>query len=365
MLERELGQRIASASLALEELLAAGAVSARGSLDLSDCLRVRFPADAPTRADLSGPARRSPSAMPVSPLASSGSEPVPVPVSDSPPVLEPVDPVAFETTAASDDGLAPPGRGPVSSTVTTRNLSGRAIAPSKGATARPRASRSVILGTAAAIVIGFAGMSLLRGASAPNDTRIARAPSSDGSVAAALVADSPARGTSTADASIAAHQRPSADAGREEEVPAASREEPSTVRASSKRRARETSKAETAKAETNPELLKPLLSKAPPSKSPSSKSPPSKSPPLKPAPKASAEHRTTRTGHLTITVEPWAVVTVDGKSYGQTPVTVELSPGRHRVVLVNDDFGKREEVSPRVRIGATTTVRRKWGTALQ
>jgi hypothetical protein len=28
---------------------------------------------------------------------------------------------------------------------------------------------------------------------------------------------------------------------------------------------------------------------------------------------------------------PWATITVDGRAYGDTPVTVTLSPGRHRV----------------------------------
>ena len=70
-------------------------------------------------------------------------------------------------------------------------------------------------------------------------------------------------------------------------------------------------------------------------------------------------------GTLKITAAPWAIVTIDGVSHGQTPVELELSPGRHRVIMVNGDYGKRESIPVRIRSGKLETVHRKWGTALQ
>ena len=48
-------------------------------------------------------------------------------------------------------------------------------------------------------------------------------------------------------------------------------------------------------------------------------------------------------GKLVITSNPWAYVTVDGRQLGRvTPVTLDLKPGRHTVVLDNPDTGWSE-----------------------
>jgi hypothetical protein len=44
-----------------------------------------------------------------------------------------------------------------------------------------------------------------------------------------------------------------------------------------------------------------------------------------------------------IAARPWAVVTIDGKPQGQTPLTLRLPAGRHRVVIEAPD-GTRETV---------------------
>lgn len=51
-------------------------------------------------------------------------------------------------------------------------------------------------------------------------------------------------------------------------------------------------------------------------------------------------------GTLLVSVRPWAAVSVDGRSYGETPVTLKLPPGEHRVLLVH----------PRGRRAVTVTI---------
>lgn len=48
----------------------------------------------------------------------------------------------------------------------------------------------------------------------------------------------------------------------------------------------------------------------------------------------------TEPGRLTITSRPWAAVTIDNVSHGQTPLgaPIELKPGRHLVALTNPEF---------------------------
>lgn len=73
-----------------------------------------------------------------------------------------------------------------------------------------------------------------------------------------------------------------------------------------------------------------------------------------PAPEAAAQPPAATApamGKLEIFVEPWAEVFVDGKRMGQTPKTVSLAPGTHRVRLVNEKAGhpavdKRVNVRP-------------------
>jgi eukaryotic-like serine/threonine-protein kinase len=66
------------------------------------------------------------------------------------------------------------------------------------------------------------------------------------------------------------------------------------------------------------------------------------------------------TGELEILVQPWAAVSVDGRSVGQTPVHARLPAGRHRVRIENDVAGKDETITVTVDHDRKTTVRRSW-----
>jgi len=325
MVERDLDRRIASASLALEEILSSGVVSARGSLDLSELLRQRFPGDAPARADLSGPARRAPSAVPVPVLPFASPPPLAAPA-ESEPIPKPVDAMAFETTAASDDGIAEPAGQPISSTLTTRNLRNRVAGPSSRSRLGPQRKR-IAVAAAVSVVLGFAGMALVAGpeSGARESESALRTVNAEPSLEpSAATDDARAAEVAVLDASPAlaevAFDRPEKDA------PAAESENSSAAAVA--------------------EL--PAADSEPPARSPSR-----------------VRERSLGSGELKVTAEPWALVTVDGKSYGQTPVTLELSAGRHRVLLVNDDYRRREDVPVKVRAGKRTSVHRKWGTALQ
>jgi serine/threonine protein kinase len=65
----------------------------------------------------------------------------------------------------------------------------------------------------------------------------------------------------------------------------------------------------------------------------------------------------TRPGTLLVTASPWAYVTVDGRELGETPVTVALPPGNHRLRLRHPKLGAREvsvAISPAQRSVYTT-----------
>jgi hypothetical protein len=47
-------------------------------------------------------------------------------------------------------------------------------------------------------------------------------------------------------------------------------------------------------------------------------------------------------GSLYVNAIPWGKVSVDGRALGETPLTVKLSPGRHRVRVAHPSFGARE-----------------------
>jgi hypothetical protein len=63
---------------------------------------------------------------------------------------------------------------------------------------------------------------------------------------------------------------------------------------------------------------------------------------------------------ITVTVEPWAIVTIDGVGLGQTPVTRKVAPGCHVVKLENDGVDKRETKRVEVEAGQTKTIERDW-----
>ena len=65
---------------------------------------------------------------------------------------------------------------------------------------------------------------------------------------------------------------------------------------------------------------------------------------------------------LTILVRPWAIVYVDGKKIQQTPLrNYPISVGNHKLLLVNDTKGKREEIKLKVTAGeAIPEIKRTW-----
>jgi serine/threonine protein kinase len=65
-------------------------------------------------------------------------------------------------------------------------------------------------------------------------------------------------------------------------------------------------------------------------------------------------------GKLVVRVKPWAHVFVDGRAAGSTPISRELSPGKHRVKLVNEDLGKSESVVVTIAAGRELLIERSW-----
>jgi tRNA A-37 threonylcarbamoyl transferase component Bud32 len=59
---------------------------------------------------------------------------------------------------------------------------------------------------------------------------------------------------------------------------------------------------------------------------------------------ASTEDGTQRPGSLYVNATPWARIAVNGKPVGETPLTLMLPPGRHRVRATHPSYGAREIV---------------------
>jgi hypothetical protein len=75
-----------------------------------------------------------------------------------------------------------------------------------------------------------------------------------------------------------------------------------------------------------------------------------------PPPAASAGKK----GELAIIVKPWALIWLNGKSYGQTPFRESIAAGRYRLRLTNEDAGKDETTFITVGADQTTTIQRSW-----
>jgi serine/threonine-protein kinase len=74
------------------------------------------------------------------------------------------------------------------------------------------------------------------------------------------------------------------------------------------------------------------------------------------AARSTARARATGPGTLRINTRPASQVFVDGRLIGNTPqLNVSLSPGSHRVTLVNNDFSIRRTISVPIRSGETVT----------
>jgi serine/threonine-protein kinase len=54
------------------------------------------------------------------------------------------------------------------------------------------------------------------------------------------------------------------------------------------------------------------------------------------------EPASARTGTLHVNALPWGNVAVDGRAVGETPVTVALPPGPHRIRITHPSYGARE-----------------------
>lgn len=76
-------------------------------------------------------------------------------------------------------------------------------------------------------------------------------------------------------------------------------------------------------------------------------------PPSPPPPKPPA-------GYLTIDSQPYAVIFIDGKRYGETPlVKLALAPGRHVVRAVRDN-GDAQRLTIDIELGKTVFHRLRW-----
>ncbi|MGC3997212.1 MAG: serine/threonine-protein kinase [Anaeromyxobacter sp.] len=82
-------------------------------------------------------------------------------------------------------------------------------------------------------------------------------------------------------------------------------------------------------------------------------SPDARAPGVPPIP-AAAGAAAARTGELHVIATPWAVVSVGGRVIGETPVTLALPPGRHRVRATHPSYGTREALVE-IAAGARTT----------
>lgn len=63
---------------------------------------------------------------------------------------------------------------------------------------------------------------------------------------------------------------------------------------------------------------------------------------------------------LTIRVRPWASISIDGKNYGQTPQTIELDRGKHRIVLTNDGLDRVERLSVTLKAAQVKSIEKDW-----
>jgi len=78
------------------------------------------------------------------------------------------------------------------------------------------------------------------------------------------------------------------------------------------------------------------------------------------APEAPAAPLPARPGSLSVKSIPWAEITIDGRSFGRTPVEVpELPPGTYTLTATNPDLAWTDEQRVTIRSGQTTDVRLK------
>ena len=72
------------------------------------------------------------------------------------------------------------------------------------------------------------------------------------------------------------------------------------------------------------------------------------------------DNKAERGGFLQVNCRPWAKISVDGKSFGTTPLKRQKLPsGRHRVRLTNEALGYDDTFPVRIRPGQTTTLNKE------
>lgn len=72
------------------------------------------------------------------------------------------------------------------------------------------------------------------------------------------------------------------------------------------------------------------------------------------------ERKALKNARLTVRVKPWATITIDGKSYGQTPQTIELGRGKHRIHLENGGLDRKERFSITLKAGQDKLIDKDW-----
>ena len=76
--------------------------------------------------------------------------------------------------------------------------------------------------------------------------------------------------------------------------------------------------------------------------------------------KTSTSSKRKRPATIVVGAEPWAAVYLDGRRVGVTPQTIQTFEGSHKVVLVNDDLGKRKTYLIKLKPGARKNVSVTW-----
>jgi hypothetical protein len=77
-----------------------------------------------------------------------------------------------------------------------------------------------------------------------------------------------------------------------------------------------------------------------------------------PPPSSASTGDESGTGTLTVTANPWGNVTVDGKSYGSTPLPgISLPSGPHTVVVSNPELGSTRSATVKIKAGQSQGVR--------
>jgi hypothetical protein len=70
--------------------------------------------------------------------------------------------------------------------------------------------------------------------------------------------------------------------------------------------------------------------------------------------------RPTAQGELTISVDPYAEVWLDGVPLGSTPIRKKVSVGPHSLVLVNKDLNRRKTVPVTITVGKPLQIEETW-----